>query len=128
MNILRGASQWGSRERNLEKETAVLRNKLERNLETLQARVRRSAPVLGLGALLLAGVVGTALAVRASRRARSRMARHRLQRFLTGMTHMAGEPQRLMRSSSLRQRALWAAASMGASAAARRFARKALVP
>jgi hypothetical protein len=129
MNILGRSGDSGSREKALEQETDVLRNKLERNLSTLQGRLRRGAPLLGLGALVLAGVVGTALAVRSSRRrVRSRMSRHKLKKLLTGISHVAGEPQRLSHSGSLRQRVLWAAAAMGASAAARRFARKALVP
>jgi len=128
MNLGRKVSQTFSREKSLEQEADALRGKLERNLTTLRSRLRRGAPLLGLGALLLFGILGTALAIRSSRRVRSRVARHRLQRFLTGMSRVAGEPHRLVRSGSLRQRALWAAAAMGASAAARRFARKALVP
>jgi hypothetical protein len=94
----------------------------------LEETAGRGAPLIGLGALLLVGLVGGALAVRSSRRVRARMAKKRLHKFLMGVSHVIEEPQRLMRSGSLRQRAIWAAASMGASAAARTFARKALVP
>jgi hypothetical protein len=124
MNILRKSIDTKA----LEHDTDVLRNKLERNLATLRGRLRRGAPLIGVGVLVLAGVAGTILAIRSSRRGRSRVARRRLHHFLTGVSHAASEPQRLMRSGSLRQRVLWAAAAMGASAAARRFARKALVP
>jgi hypothetical protein len=128
MNILR-RSEDGGRTRRLEEETDALRDKLEKNLVALQHRVKRARPTtLGLGALLLVGLVGGVLALRSSRRGRSRAAKRHLQDFLKGVSRVAGEPQRLVRSAGLRQRALWAAAAMGASAAARQFARRALVP
>jgi hypothetical protein len=128
MNISRRSEDLSDRAHRLEEEAEALRGKLEKNLVALQHRVKRAGPLLGVGALLLVGVVGGALALRASRQARSRVARRRIQHFLKGVSRTAGEPQRLVRSASLRQRAIWAAAAMGASAAARQFARKALVP
>jgi hypothetical protein len=128
MNILRRSDDMTGRARRLEAEAEALRGKLEKNLVALQHRVKRAGPFLGIGALLLVGLVGGAVALRASRRGRARVARRRIQHFLKGVSHAAGEPQRLVRSASLRQRAMWAAAAMGASAAARQFARKALVP
>jgi hypothetical protein len=96
--------------------------------KSLKDTAGQGAPLIGLGALLLVGLVGGVIAARSSRRVRARMAKRRLHQFLMGVSHVVGEPQRLMRAGSLRQRALWAAAAMGASAAARGFARKALVP